>query len=248
MTFAVKFANGSAKILLLTCLWSALLLPLFYFWKVRSAKKVDERFFIILALWVGFVGHLVIFNTWNFYSGALALPLALCMLVLLGAAMFQVGIQMTLVKKALLIIMLLSISSFYILFSTLAPQLASLAYSDKGSLLGQPLSVATFDFQSQRLKLRALAAKCGIRGDGANRLVVDDLTYFAFNNLHQPIHMVYLYEGGFGADISGDKIAPFLAKMASSGIVAQCTYLPELYKNQAERDGNYCCVNLDTNK
>ncbi|MES2181594.1 MAG: hypothetical protein V4493_05805, partial [Pseudomonadota bacterium] len=151
-------------------------------------------------------------------------------------------------KLILLTILLFSLASFFILFSSVVPSLILTNYVDKSFLIGQPLSVATFNCPSQRLRVRALASQCGIKGDGANRLVVDDLTYFAFDQLRQPLHMVYLYEGGFGADISGNKIKPFLAKVANEGIIAQCTYLPEVYKASAIHDGNYCCVRLDADK
>ena len=248
LTFAVRFVNDISQALLLTCLWSALLLPLFFFCKFINSAKNRENFFLVLALWIGLVGHLAIFSTWNFYGAALILPLSILILVLVGADSFQLAMQRLWAKWVLIIALVLSLSSFYVLFNTVLPKLILIAKADKGLLLGQPLSVATFNFQSQRLRIRALATTCGIHGDDSNHLVIDDLTYFAFNRLHQPIHMIYLYEGGFGLDVAGDRIEPFLTKMASDGIIAQCTYLPQLYKDKAVRDGNYCCVNLSANK
>ena len=248
LTFAVRFVNDISQALLLTCLWSALLLPLFFFYKFINSAKNRENFFLVLALWIGLVGHLAIFSTWNFYGAALILPLSILILVLVGADSFQLAMQRLWAKCVLLIALVLSLSSFYVLFNTILPKLILTAKADKGLLLGQPLSVATFNFQSQRLRIRALATTCGIHGDDSNHLVIDDLTYFAFNRLHQPIHMIYLYEGGFGLDVAGDRIKPFLTKMTSDGIIARCTYLPQLYKDKAVRDGNYCCVNLSVNK
>lgn len=246
--FMVSLANGSAKTIFLVCIFCALILPFRFLWNARSISGRDERFFIIMALWVGLVGHLAIYNAWNFYSGALVLPLVIWMLVLMGADFFQLVMKKIWAKRALVIILLFSLASFCTLFFSVVPSLILTNYADQSFLIGQPLSVATFNFPSQRLRVRALANQCGIQGDGASRLIVDDLTYFAFDQLRQPLHMVYLYEGGFGADISGNKIKPFLAKMANEGIIAQCTYLPEMYKASAIRDGNYCCVKLDIDK
>lgn len=248
LTFAIRFVNSSSKTLLLTCLWSALLLPLFFFSKLRSTAKNREKFFLALALWIGLVGHLAIFSTWNFYGGALVLPLSLLILVLLGADTFQLAMQRLWAKWVLLIVLVISLSSFYVLFYTILPNLILNSHSDKGLLVGQPLSVSAFNFSTQRLRVRALAKTCGINGDDSTHLVIDDLTYFAFERLHQPVHVIYLYGGGFGLDVAGDRVQPFLTKIASDGIIARCTYLPEFYKDKAVRDGNYCCVNISTNK
>ncbi|MES2181595.1 MAG: hypothetical protein V4493_05810, partial [Pseudomonadota bacterium] len=80
--FIVKLANGVAKTTFLFCIFGALMLPFRFLWKARNISGRDERFFIIIALWVGLVGHLAIYNAWNFYSGALILPLSIWMLVL----------------------------------------------------------------------------------------------------------------------------------------------------------------------
>lgn len=248
LTFAVRFVNDISQALLLTCLWSAMLLPLFFFYKLVNSAKNRENFFLVLALWIGLVGHLAIFSTWNFYGAALVLPLSLLILVLLGADSFQLAMQRLWAKCVLLIALVLSLSSFYVLFNTILPKLILNSHSDKGLIVGQPLSVSAFNFSTQRLRVRALAKTCGINGDDSSHLVIDDLTYFAFERLHQPVHVIYLYGGGFGLDVAGDRVQPFLTKIASDGIIARCTYLPEFYKDKALRDNNYCCVNISTNK
>jgi hypothetical protein len=243
-----NIANVGSKILLLACLWGALILPLLYFRRSITSNSIGASFCLVASLWTGYVGHLALYNSWNFYSGALILPLAIVILIWVGIELFNLYIQRLWAKCTLLTILLFSLLSSYSLFFMIIPKLVSIAYSDNGLSSSQPLSVPALKYASQRLNVRELAKSCGVVGDGASRLVVDDLTYFAFDGLREPIHMVYLYEGGFGADIPGAEIAPFLAKMKSSGIIAQCTYLPEFYKIQAVRHGNLCCVKLGSIK
>jgi hypothetical protein len=94
----------------------------------------------------------------------------------------------------------------------------------------------------QRDIIRQFSKQCGLSGDGARRLVVDDLTYFAFDELREPLHLVYFYELAYGVDIKGEATIRMLEELGVPGIVAQCAYMPSLLLPRAHKDGNLCCV------
>ena len=82
-------------------------------------------------------------------------------------------------------------------------------------------SINAFAYASTRERVRSLAESCGVAGDGATRLVVDNLTYFAFTGLRQPMHLGFMGPGGWGADIAG-KTRKLLVDMQSDGMIARC--------------------------
>lgn len=239
----LTLVNGSIRIVLYMTFWLAVLLPPLVFLVPGRQRPSAGTGLLFGSLWIGLVGHLALFREWNFYGAALILPL---MCFLLAASFFQLFAYKTVCRVAgwlLAPLLVLSLSSFSILAFQVAPPLFGLVRSTSDTLQGQPLSINAFAFEGARARIRELSATCGLQGDGSSRLVVDDLTYFAFKDLHQPLHAVYLYEGGFGSDI-GNRIRDFLGRMESDGVVSQCTYLSPLLLKDAVRDGNLCCINL----
>jgi hypothetical protein len=107
----------------------------------------------------------------------------------------------------------------------------------------RPSWVPPFGYSVERPKIRAMAASCGIRGDGMQRLVIDDATFFAFDDLHEPLHLSYVNDGDmWGADVPGDKAIERLRHLRASGIISRCPFLPRELVSNARRDGDYCCV------
>jgi len=242
-----KLANLGIKVVLQVIFWLAVMIPpIGIIFAIRRKTRGYGKY-LIAALWLAFVGHLTIYRVWNFYGGALAITLMVMLLALCAALFFEFKGKRLVGKWSLTTILTLSLLSFAVLIFQVSPKLVVLATSITDVLPGQPLSVKTLNFGSRREKLRLLAKTCDIQGDGAKRLVVDDLTYFAFENLRQPLHLIYLYDGGFGADIGGEKIRSFLSGMGSAGIIAQCTYISPAFNKVVVREGSFCCVNLKKN-
>lgn len=242
-----RVINTAISLVMKGLLWSAMLVPPILFVNGLLRKTGGGRKYLIFAIWLGLAGHLAIYKEWNFYGGALPFALALMLFVLCVVSAFASFAKSVAGKWSLATIFLLSLVSFMILLADVSPRLFALSTSTADTLAGQPLSVRAFNFDIDRDRLRELAKNCAVQGDGAMRLVVDDLTYFAFDNLRQPLHLIYLYEGGFGADIGSKNIRRFLSEKGSSGIIAQCTYLPPSFNGIVVRSGNYCCVNFNKN-
>ena len=241
----VAIVNVVVVTILQGVIWLALLTPLILIFSGMQWANVGKEKLLVCSIWIALVGHLAIYKVWNFYGGALVIPISVALLVISCAEIFQLSIRTRIGKSILLIVFVTSLLSFSLRFFNVMPDLIAIAHSSTNSLPGQPLSVSAFNFENTRARVRLLANECGLQGDGSKKLVVDDMTYFAFDDLQQPLHLVYLYEGGFGADIGGDKLQKFLTKMGSDGIVAQCTYFPHLYLGHAIRDDNICCIRLE---
>lgn len=242
-----KLANLVIKLVLQVIFWLAVVIPPIGIVFAVRRKKIGYGEYFIAALWIAFIGHLTIYRVWNFYGGALAITLMVMLLSLCAALVFDVNGKSLVGKWSLTTILTFSLLSFSVLIFQISPKLFALATSTTDVLTGQPLSVKTFNFDSRRERLKLLAKSCDIQGDRAKRLVVDDLTYFVFENMRQPLHLIYLYDGGFGADVGGEKILSFLSGMESAGIIAQCTYISPVFSKIVVREGDFCCVNLNKN-
>ena len=221
---------------------SGLLMPLVAVLKSIKRRDFGAVFMVMVALWVGVTAHLAIYKAWNFYGGALVLGLSI-LLIVLGVVQAQWMDRAFLACRWLRsAFCLVSLVSAVVLAVQVVPGLFKAMGSGHIGLKDQPLSVPAYGFSERRERIRKFADECSLSGDGAHRLVVDDLTYFAFNNLREPLHLVYFYEDGFGSDVKGEATIRMLERLGVEGIVAQCTFMPSLLLKQARKDGNLCCV------
>lgn len=239
-----KILNVFIYILLTATIWLSLIMPIISLIKNERERKLNATYFVIFSIWVGLLGHLALYKIWNFYGAALIFPLSIWILVLVMSNDYAHQISSIKAKLALGFVLILALLSAYVLFSTVVPNLIASNFADKSALKGQPLSVSIFNFKAQKQKIRKLADACGLTGDNQTRLIVDDLTFFAFDHLHQPLHLVYLNESGFGLDLAGEKLSSFLSNIQSPGIIAQCTYIPTIYQSVKIQEDNLCCVNF----
>jgi hypothetical protein len=206
-------------------------------------KNLTIQVSLLGSLWVGFIAHLALYKVWNFYSGALIVGLEL-LILLLFFTLPQISYRD---KKLISVwlyfpVILIFLASSFFLMGSVGVRLISLVGDAEVGIPDQPLSVPVFGFSSKREKIRNFAQSCGISGDGVRRLVIDDLTYFAFDNLKEPIHLVYLFEGGFGVDIKGELTRKLLVDLNAYGIIAQCTFMPSIFKEEVRSDGSLCCL------
>ena len=243
--YIVSIVNLGVAIILQVVVWLALAAPPIRIFSTRRWKFIRNEKILTCALWIALVGHLAIYKVWNFYGGGLAIPLSVALIIMCCRGLFPLSKGTKFGNFTLAIIFATSLFSFPIRIFNIMPSLIATLHSNTDLLPGQPLSVSAFNFENTRTRVRLLASECGLPGDNSKRFVIDDMTYYAFDYLLQPIHLVYLYEGGFGADIGDNKLQQFLDKMGSDGIVAQCTYFPNRFLQNAKRDGNICCINLE---
>lgn len=222
-----------------------LLLPPVACAMVLKRGRLGDVHLLSMVLWFSLLGHLAIYRTWNFYGGILVFGiLALLIAVNLGTLPWVKSWRKA--GSAILV----SVCSVFLLSAIVLFSSVMLRFFDDNGprefgVPGQPLSVPTLAFNEQRERIRNFARACKLEGDASRRLVVDDLTYFAFDQLHEPIHLVYVSPVGMGMDIDMADFLPFLRRLGSPGIVAQCAFFPEAIKsNVVMASDNLCCLNF----
>lgn len=245
-----SWINDGIYYAILIVFWAAVLVPpvLVLFRLVR--RLFGGAFWCLLTLWVGFIGHVALYRTWNFYAGALVIPLAglllvRCLAVVQDGRATRWPVRWGPIPTILLapLFLLFLGSSTVLLFVALPPTARAVQAADLG-LPEQALSIPTFGYAAQKTRIRAFADRCHLQGDGARRLVVDNLTFFAFDRLREPLQSDYLYDQGFGVDLKGNALPALLKRLGSKGVIAQCTLFSESLKGRVLREGNLCCVDL----
>jgi len=222
----------------------AVVLPgVLFFWRC-ILRRVDTGTFCLLALWIGFIGHLALYRQWNFYSGGLILYLS-ALLIVLSVVHFQVKtIWASLLAVPVASVATVFVASAMIVFLYIAPRIVPTAFSAANGIPGQNFSVPVFGFSTQKEHIRSFAAECGIK-DGMRRLVIDNLTFFAFSDLSEPLNSNYLDPHGFGIDLAeGDKLPKLLQSLGATHLIAQCTRLSPALQPWIVRQGDLCCLDL----
>ncbi|WGS54147.1 hypothetical protein LFL96_24270 [Paraburkholderia sp. D15] len=226
---------------------AAILPPLGFVLKLRS-RRLDGPTCCIAALWLGLFGHMAMYRLWNFYTGTLAIPLAALLAVLSLAALgslLPARIFRTLTLAVLLPLTLLFVGSAGLLLSKVMPPTIANLHAAPVGLPGQPLSIPALGYGRQRDQIRAFAAQCHIQGDGARHLVIDNLTFFAFDGLREPLQSDYINDQAFGIDYPGEASIKMLKEAGAHSVVAQCGLLSPTLLKHARREGNLCCLQLD---
>ncbi len=105
----------------------------------------------------------------------------------------------------------------------------------------QRVSVGNFGYDGLRAEIIAAAEKCGIRvQDHPRHLVLDELTYFTFQQVYQPFFMTELDEHGWSTHHPDP--TDTLLYFRSDGMIVGCQWVPSVYKHRAVADGKFCCL------
>jgi hypothetical protein len=137
------------------------------------------------------------------------------------------------------ILLLLSIVSQVALITGYSRYAVS-SWVTPGYAKGQKWSVANFGYGQLRSQILETAATCGIKPNHAHHLVVDELTYFALRQAHQPFLMTYLDENLWGWGISD--VRALLTREQSAGMVVGCQWVPSTLRTEAITNGPFCCI------
>lgn len=109
-----------------------------------------------------------------------------------------------------------------------------------GFILGQRFSASAFGYGTIREQIVQTARQCGIGDQGrAIHPLVDDVTYFAMASSWQPYHWLGVLEEWNGE--IRDPIA-YMKSKGSQGIIVGCRNLKLPWRNQAIRNGDFCCI------
>ena len=129
----------------------------------------------------------------------------------------------------------ISVASQLVLIGHYAPRLWE-AEKQGGYLGGQAYSLNAWHYP--RADIVAAGAKCGI-APGAERVLIDDMTYFTFSHGRAPMHRL-----GVLSDWNGSLSDPmaWMRDRGSPGAVLACDYMPLEMRSRAIATGKICCV------
>lgn len=195
-----------------------------------AARAKAWRAVLPLLLLVCATGWATMQTTKNSYEAALYLP-ALVLAITLALAATP---QRRWLRDASLGIVAISAVGQLLLIGHYLPKLW--ATTGGGYVAGQPYSLSAWHYP--RAQVIAAGAKCGIR-PGDPRVLIDDMTYFAFSHGARPMHRL-----GVLSDWNGSLRDPlqWLHDKGSPGAVIGCAYLPPDMRRIAVASGGICCV------
>ena len=218
---------------------------------VREKRTKAERRCLTLAIMLAIAlgANVFLYNWWNYYNSALFLPA----LSVVGLLALRAGAARALRRplQSFPRLAAFMLSTFYafaalsmiVTLRQLGPTLVATARVEGTVLPGQPASVPVFRYAAERTKIRNLATTCGVDVERPRRLVIDDATYYAFEAIHEPLHILYITDVAmWGADMRGEAIRQFLREQRATGIVARCEFYPTALWRYAKRENGYCCI------
>jgi len=190
--------------------------------------------------------NVLFFNIQNFYAGTQFVPMSIILVALLLQALPSRRFKGRVLGFGYTLILLSSAFSLITLLTIVTPAVVRNASAQQSSLPGQPLSIPVLGVDEHLQAIKKLSAACGVAPGSARSVVLDHMTYFAFLQDKNPIHVLYVSELGFGQDLNNGKLFPFLKSVGSPGVVTRCEWIPKEFKGaQIEGEMGYCCVNLD---
>ncbi|WP_260597100.1 hypothetical protein [Sphingomonas endolithica] len=173
-------------------------------------------------------------NNKNAYEATVYLPVLLLALAFLWAAPRRY--RSWLAAPVLLIASLSALSQVLLIGSYAAPLWATVRGG--GYVAGQPYSLSPFAYP--RARILAAGAKCGIiQRPGLKRVLIDDLTYFAYAQSAIPVHRLGMLSDWNGS--AGDPMV-WMRRHGSPGAVLACAYMPPNMRARAIASGEICCV------
>lgn len=243
LTALAIFVNKLIYYFIYVLFFAGLLLPVASILIAFFRKTLGSLHLMLAMLWLSAFAHLILYVNWNFYAASLIICV-LIILVLLSVIDIPWPKHGWILGYLISFVILgLFMLSAFVNFTMLTPSfLESMNLSKDFNVYGQPSSILTFHFSERRDRVRKLAFGCGIGGDGSTHLVVDNLTYFAFDNLHEPLHLAYISEKGSGQDIKDNDFIPFLHGMNSPGIIGRCSLFPNSVRPIASEVDGICCL------
>lgn len=208
-------------------------------------RQVTPYAWLAMGLSIGLIANAFLYNTWQFYGPQQVIAIVLLLALLTYSDINFSSSVLTVTRGLAVLVMATALASLIVLNYKLVPDLYRNSTSPVYPPPNQPLSAPHLGQRQSFEVIRALAAQCGIPASGAKNLVVDQMTYFAFSKLRQPIQIIYVTEHGFGGDLANGKLVPFLKNIGSPGSISSCSYMSREFKDlrMAEMNG-YCCVSF----
>lgn len=217
-------------------------------WQTRW-REVETRMSLIglAAIWLFFAASLIARIDKNDYEAELLLPLVgmgsfgavwvawpSLLRIFGGPAIGRIA------RFGFVVTVSLAVVSQTGLLINYAPYIYS-SWTKPGYPKNQRFSVGNFGYAELRSQILAAAEKCGIELRRHPRhLVVDELTYFSFQQTYQPFFMTELDEHGWSSHHPDP--TDTLRYFRSDGMIVGCQWIPTVYKSRATANGKFCCL------
>ncbi len=234
-------ASASVVCFLVELMGAWVVFSLAHGWWHRRRSVTSTRY-LMSALLVGSVAVMGIQTIKCEYESTLFIPV-LFLLVLLGIRTFNVKLSRF---QVVFSIGVLSGVGVFCLISTFLAFRSSLPYwaqaQGKWMEENQPNSISGYHWSQTLEKMRALARECHLKDSpDLKHLVVDDLTYFAFEKTRFPFHALYL-SGWQPVEKRDLRWVALLRRAESDGVIVRCRYLPPALFERAVKKDFLCCL------
>lgn len=216
-------------------------MPLFVGWRIlRRQARAEEWLTLGLAIGIGAQAAIYNKNFWHFYNVALLIPTFALAMLLLAKRWDNAASDPTWLMKGAAGAALAGTLSLATLAYLFWPVLQEINHEANSQLAYQQNSAQTAHVPEHLERIRTLAGYCGLKPRGEQSLVVDDMTYYAFDQVSRPIHVFYVGQD-YGADLTG-RLPEFLAGIGSRGFIARCDIVPPQLRPLTQFNyGGYCC-------
>ncbi len=192
----------------------------------------------------GSLGNSFFYKIWNFYGASQFLPLSVMLILSLPLTTVQNRLSNRINSLSIILMLFASLSMSFLVGNYLPAMITNSSTPD-ADISGQYLSMPVFGVKKHIQTLKTLAQECKLSTDKVKNLVVDQMTYYAFKDQSNPIHVLYISEAGYGQDLTNGRLKPFLTKIDSPGLIIRCSYLPpQLGELPRSEKNGYCCINL----
>ena len=204
-------------------------------------RRVDRRLLLGLALAGIVIGWGLMQITKNSYESALALPASVLAFLLILSAAPRHALLDRLVRQLSVVLLVLAVGSQIALFAFYARPLWQAA-ATPGYLAAQRFSYSPYGYRTLEQDIAKAGEACGFRhGTRPRALLIDDLTYLAYQQSWRPLHRNGVLNSWNGT--ISDPVA-YLRSQGSTGLMIGCAYLPPEVRARAKRSGQFCCLNL----
>jgi multisubunit Na+/H+ antiporter MnhF subunit len=197
-------------------------------------RRLSQRTVMVFALFVPLAGLALLEGHKAFYESSLVLPL-LAFVPALGLRCPPGGRGAGVARAASAALLAVSLASMATLWATVLPHLPG--WLARGYVPRQRLSISAFGAADARDQVQIAARLCGIDPSRTmDHLVVDGLTYTAFDHLRQPYFALYVF------DPWRHDVRRLLANRGSAGMVISCGAVPRPLLRRTRRFGPLCCM------
>lgn len=240
----ISFGGAQIQGVGMVLAWNlAMLIALLCLARVAWARWRERRLDFAVAVPVVAMGTVLVWGMSQFhkndYEATTALPALLLFIVFPLAAIGWTPKRSGQLGKAVLGLTAISLASQVAVAMIFVPPLLNIAQSP-GYIDKQRFSISAYGYGKLRPQILETARLCQIDVKGrAMHPLVDDLTYFAMAGSWQPFHRLGVLEEWNGT--IRDPVAYLHAK-GSQGMIVGCRNLKSPWREQATRNGEFCCI------